>query len=325
MASFQTPTRKDDAPEQARRTAAAKPYLLFDAGGTLVFPDQKFLIREARKYGLTFTHRQLHDGYYRLFYDLDCQASQNKELQFSSFDPEEYAFYLFDTLKLTGPASQAIAETFKQRHLQENQWTFTYPGIAKTLRQLAGQGYRMSVLSNSDGRTKKVFIKAGLDIYFEEIFDSSEMGLAKPDPAIFWRVLEELGLEPAGVLYIGDIFCVDVLGANRAGLGGIHLDPLRLYTGWPGVHITGIDCLPKWLSRYAARPQAFDLFPFAPLPQDTTWLARGWRNIIALAGRLAGTAPGLPTGRHTPAVRHKEFEHTVSPTGQSLQTTLDRG
>jgi phosphoglycolate phosphatase-like HAD superfamily hydrolase len=155
-------------------------------------------------------------------------------------------------------------------------WTFTFKWVREALSCLATQGYRMSVISNSDGRTAQVFCDLRLAHYFEHIFDSKTLGVEKPDPAIFEVALNKLNVAPADVLYIGDIFYVDVLGANQAGLGGLHLDPLRLYRGWPGVHLRDVRDLPGWLGNHYVHSLDLDLFPLwnprysIPTNHDTT-------------------------------------------------------
>jgi putative hydrolase of the HAD superfamily len=144
-------------------------------------------------------------------------------------------------------------------------WTFTFDWVRKALSCLAAQGYRMSVISNSDGRTAQVFNDLDMAQYFEHIFDSKKLKLEKPDPAIFEVALRELNVSAAEVLYIGDIFFVDVLGANQAGLGGIHLDPLELYAGWPGIHLRDVRDLPRWLSNHYVHSPDVNLFPLENL------------------------------------------------------------
>ena len=63
------------------------------------------------------------------------------------------------------------------------------------------------------------------------MIDSQLVGVEKPDPRIFAIALERLGLAPADGLYVGDIYEVDVIGARRAGLDVILLDPMGHHTG----------------------------------------------------------------------------------------------
>jgi FMN phosphatase YigB (HAD superfamily) len=244
----------------------SRPYLLFDAGGTLVFPDQPFLIEQARAQGIKLTGEQLFAGYCRLIHALDCQACQSGSLPSPSLWHRDftYVYDLFEILGLAGSAAQAVAQAVKDRCTAKcpSLWAFTFPRIRKALSLLKDQGYRMSVISNSNGRTTSTLSHAGLgDHFFDRIFTSDELGFEKPDPTIFEVILREMNRHPADVLYVGDIFYVDVLGANRAGIGALHLDPLGLYSGWPGVHLSDVSYLPDWLAHYAIAPASFDLFP----------------------------------------------------------------
>ena len=65
---------------------------------------------------------------------------------------------------------------------------------------------------------------AGLAPHLETIVDSHLEGVEKPDPEIFRRALERLGVPAARTVYVGDIFAIDVLGARAAGLAAILID-----------------------------------------------------------------------------------------------------
>jgi putative hydrolase of the HAD superfamily len=140
-------------------------------------------------------------------------------------------------------------------------WEFTYQWVSTALSQLSDLDYPMAVISNADGRVEKSLGDLGLSIYFNRVFDSHHLGVEKPDRGIFDFALSELGLQPNEAIYIGDVFFIDVWGANQAGIGGIHLDPLGLYTKWPGVHLPDISHLADWLRHYQFDPGKFDLFP----------------------------------------------------------------
>ena len=284
------PPQKRPKPQRNRAgKPQPKPYLLFDAGGTLVFPDQPFLIQKAWEHGIELTHEQLFSGYYQLIYNLDLETRKRGSFPREPW-PQGYAHALFETLGMANAATRALARSTNACHRQRNLWTFTFDWVPETLACLAEQGYRMSVISNSDGRTAEVFRDLGLVYYFESIFDSKILGIEKPDPAIFEWALRELNLQPSEVLYIGDIFEVDVRGANGAGLGGLHLDPLGLYVGWPGVHLTTVRDLPDWLAWYAAIPLTSELFPTRNLHRAAYPIPEAPRPLPALLPDLTFTA-----------------------------------
>jgi len=309
------PPQKRANPRQNRANKPQpKLYLLFDAGGTLVFPDQPFLIQKAWEHGIELTDAQLFSGYYQLIYNLDLEARKQGSFSHNPW-PQGYAHALFETLGMVNGVTHTVAQAAEARHCQRNLWTFTFDWVPETLLHLAAQGYRMSVISNSDGRTAKVFHDLGLAHYFERIFDSKILGIGKPAPAVFEWALRELNLQPADALYIGDIFEVDVRGANRAGLGGLHLDPLGLYVGWPGVHLTTVRDLPDWLAWYAAIPLTSELFPTRNLHRAAYPIPEAPRLLHALLTNSLFTAlvnDILETGRFVVSSVHDPKTNPLS-------------
>jgi len=71
-------------------------------------------------------------------------------------------------------------------------------------------------------RDKLTFLD--LERHFDYRAISSEVGLAKPDAAIFHHALAHLGVEPHGALHVGDSLLTDALGAVDAGLTGVWLN-----------------------------------------------------------------------------------------------------
>ncbi len=77
-----------------------------------------------------------------------------------------------------------------------------YPGVHGLLTELRGR-YHLVCLSNSN-RVHWESAGAGVAPYFDAAFLSFEVGLAKPDPAIFKTVVSALGVEPHEVLFFDD-------------------------------------------------------------------------------------------------------------------------
>lgn len=63
----------------------------------------------------------------------------------------------------------------------------------------------------------------GMAHHFAFSIAAHNVGLAKPDPAIFHIACENLGIAPAEAAYVGDDPRLDVEGAQKAGLHGIWL------------------------------------------------------------------------------------------------------
>jgi putative hydrolase of the HAD superfamily len=111
-------------------------------------------------------------------------------------------------------------------------WSRVLPGVPEALSKLLAAGFRLAVVSNSDGTVESGLRDRGLREFFGAVVDSTVVGYEKPDPRIFEHALEVTGAEPATTLHVGDLYDADVLGARAAGIHAVLLDP---FDDWPHV------------------------------------------------------------------------------------------
>jgi putative hydrolase of the HAD superfamily len=84
--------------------------------------------------------------------------------------------------------------------------------------------YTLAVISNGDsGQQRRKLEKTGIAPYFSSVVISGDLGIAKPDPGIFERSLQELGVLAEEAVYIGDRLEGDALGAKGVGMQAIWL------------------------------------------------------------------------------------------------------
>ncbi len=86
-------------------------------------------------------------------------------------------------------------------------------------------GVRFGLITNGDlaFQTRKV-TTVGLDARIDRIIASGELGVVKPDAAIFEHACDAFGVAPADAAYVGDRLRTDAVGAARAGLTGVWLN-----------------------------------------------------------------------------------------------------
>jgi putative hydrolase of the HAD superfamily len=96
-----------------------------------------------------------------------------------------------------------------------------YPEVPGTLARLRADGARLAVVSNWDVSLHDVLERTGLRRLVDAVVISAELGVAKPDPAIFRAALERLGADVAGAVHVGDSLEADVAGARAAGLEAV--------------------------------------------------------------------------------------------------------
>ncbi len=200
--------------------------VLFDAGNTLLFLDYPRLAPAvARATGVALTAEDL------------ARQARPAALTLErgdTTDRERASRYLETLFRLAGvPEAQTpvVRETLLALHRQKHLWAGLLPGTTEALDRLRAAGYRLGVVSNSDGRAEEGLEAAGLRGYFEVVIDSQLVGFEKPDPRIFEAALRRMALSADEALYVGDIYEVDVVGARRAGMDVVLLDPLGNHAG----------------------------------------------------------------------------------------------
>jgi HAD superfamily hydrolase (TIGR01549 family) len=92
-------------------------------------------------------------------------------------------------------------------------------GVAALL-GLLRRRYRLGLLSNyPDGDAIRASLRqTGLDVYFDSVVVSADVGYAKPHPLPFETIARNLGLPPEPILLVGDNWLADVQGGRRAGM-----------------------------------------------------------------------------------------------------------
>jgi putative hydrolase of the HAD superfamily len=89
---------------------------------------------------------------------------------------------------------------------------------APVLADLHARGYRLGVVSNACGNAEALCDDLGYTRDLDTVIDSRRVGVAKPDPAIFERALDRLGLPAAAVMMVGDSYARDIVPAHAIGM-----------------------------------------------------------------------------------------------------------
>jgi putative hydrolase of the HAD superfamily len=199
--------------------------VLFDAGNTLVHLDYARLaagVGEALGLPLTAAELELASGPAAL-------AMEQSHLRTDQERGGAYLLELFARVGVPPERTEALRAILFGMHQERHLWGAHDPRIDEALTRLRSAGFRLGVVSNSDGRAAAALAACGLLDHFEVVVDSGEVGVEKPDPRIFAIALDRMGLPPGDVVYVGDLYEVDVVGARAAGLEPVLLDPHGLH------------------------------------------------------------------------------------------------
>jgi len=224
--------------------------VLFDAGNTLVFIDPDRVLPIFRAAGAPVDEARFREAEFEArsrLTRLVGEGARGTEAHLW----KDYFLTLFRECGVPQDRLEEVGERIREEHAAEHLWSHVPPGTEGALRHLRETGYRLGVVSNADGRVEALLERVGLRGLFEFVMDSHVEGMEKPDPEIFLAACRRLGVEPSRCLYVGDLYHVDVLGARRAGLRAILLDPLgRL--DFPVERIPSVLELPAYLERRSA-------------------------------------------------------------------------
>jgi HAD superfamily hydrolase (TIGR01509 family) len=163
-------------------------------------------------------------------------AQSSQMLEDRQLFPEDGLFwenYCFRTLLaygcMPGQARELAPPLFHYMQEEYNPSDFVPPDVPGTLENLLEAGFRLAMLSNRSQTYDEELETLGLAGYFEFALAAGEVDVWKPDPWIFRYALNRLGTQPGETLYIGDNYYADVIGAQRAGLEPILVDPSGVF------------------------------------------------------------------------------------------------
>jgi putative hydrolase of the HAD superfamily len=194
--------------------------VLFDAGNTLVFLDyHRMAAAVGAAVDLPLSGDRLAAG--------AAEATRAME-QARATDRERGAAYLEALFRAAGVPPDRMTEVracLTRLHDQLHLWSNVAADTHAALGRLRAAGLRLGVVSNSDGRVEEALRAADLLRYLDVVIDSALVGVEKPDPAIFRAALDALDVDPGEVLFVGDLYEVDVVGARAAGMSAVLLRP----------------------------------------------------------------------------------------------------
>ncbi len=100
-----------------------------------------------------------------------------------------------------------------------------YPDVLPTLDALcARRGLGIGLVSNASSTAVLLFDSLGLAPYFGETVFSFRVGVLKPQPAIYLKACEALGVRPAECLFVGDGNGFELDGASALGMDTVRIE-----------------------------------------------------------------------------------------------------
>ena len=200
--------------------------VLFDAAGTLIYLPRGVGFHYAdvaSRHGVALDPREVDTTFATVWRSMPPRAASSGPRP--DDDRGWWQRLVWETLdRLRAPAFDRAA------YFDELYVEFTLPGVwqlfpevREVLSSLLAH-MRLGIVSNFDRRLLPIL--AGLEIapFFEHVVLSSEIGVDKPDPAIFRSALEQFGVGPERVIHVGDDPQADWQTARATGMHVFKLD-----------------------------------------------------------------------------------------------------
>ncbi|MBD3366676.1 MAG: HAD-IA family hydrolase [Candidatus Eisenbacteria bacterium] len=201
----------------------------FDAGNTLIFPDYGIYRDVAGRLGAAIgvDDAVAAEAHARSAFDEAVASSSGRDVM-SFWDIYYTPFY-----RHLGLAEESIPAAIELTRDANDEglgiWKVPVEGYRDTIGALRERVDVIGIVSNSDGRLDDRLRGIGIRDDFDFVIDSAVVGTSKPDVAIFRAALDLGGLSPEEVVYVGDYYAVDVVGARGAGIRPVLFDPVGAY------------------------------------------------------------------------------------------------
>jgi len=212
-------------------------FVFFDVGNTLTYADLAVTLHPLTKRGLHPTDAQLRKAEIETRLEMDAiNVSGSRH----NPDAEYWRVFLTKLMDWMGFEDDGLlAEaTFEWRSARN--WTRMSPETPAILERLSSK-YELAVISNSDGTMSRLLKHLELARFFRTVTDSGVVGHAKPSSEIFHLALQSIGALPEESVYIGDVYSIDILGAQNVGMRAILSDRLGTYADLDVPKISSLD------------------------------------------------------------------------------------
>ncbi|QUG42055.1 HAD family hydrolase [Psychrobacillus sp. INOP01] len=186
--------------------------VLFDLDGTLLNRDESLKIFVDKQYERLFDliGHIPKDAYIARFIQLDSRGYVWKDKVYQQL-VEEFGF-----TKITW-------EKLLENYLNEfKHCCVPFDNLLVMLEELKNRNMLIGMITNGYGQFQLDNIQAlGIEGYFQTILISEWEDVKKPDPQIFLRAADKLGVLPSECVFIGDHPANDVQGAANVGMIGM--------------------------------------------------------------------------------------------------------
>ena len=192
--------------------------IIFDAFGTLFKVTSggsaKRIMKNITDCGIVVDERAFLDewkSYYKRHTASDCEFMKERDIFISRIQMFYDRYHV--NRNAENDADSLLAEAFERK---------AYPEIQTVLNKLM-ENYPVFIGSNTDNDVlEKVMRKNKISVH--KVYTSENLKCYKPDRQFYAKILDDNGLSPSDVLFVGDSITDDILGPKAIGMKTVWLD-----------------------------------------------------------------------------------------------------
>ncbi len=130
------------------------------------------------------------------------------------------------TLRMCGCSDESVVQRAAHAHGRLARASYRlFDDAHELLASASGARTPLALVTNGAPDTQRAKLSMlKVEGWFAAVVISGELGIAKPDPAIFELALDSLEVAKGAVWHVGDSLTADVAGANAAGLTSVWLN-----------------------------------------------------------------------------------------------------
>jgi putative hydrolase of the HAD superfamily len=122
-----------------------------------------------------------------------------------------------------------------------------FPFVRETLVALKRNGYKLALLSDYPIETKLSIL--GIESIWDYSVSSETLNYLKPHPEPFNHIQRKLGLPAESILYVGDRYKYDIIGAKKAGMKAAHFTKKKIDASIADITFSDYRDLYAWITK----------------------------------------------------------------------------
>ncbi|KAH0972232.1 hypothetical protein GBA52_024388 [Prunus armeniaca] len=162
------------------------------------------------KYGVEYSEAEILNRYRRAY----GQPWGRSRLRYVN---DGRPFWQYIVSSSTGCSDSQYFEELYNYYTTNKAWHLCDPDAGKVFQALRKAGVKVAVVSNFDTRLRPLLQALNCEHWFDAVAVSAEVEAEKPNPTIFLKACELLGVKPEDAVHVGDDRRNDIWGARDAG------------------------------------------------------------------------------------------------------------